>query len=124
MNRFHEKELRRLGERFADRVGVGGGSGMSSSNARSSGSEGAVELEDEEVELWVWFERLFRHCNRGIKGRGKDRRVQKVNVEMMMREGQRELEMDMERERKSVELPPLRVGEMDGREGECGMETY
>lgn len=85
MNRFHEVELRRLGEKFADRVSLQDGRmGMD-----------VVDLEDEEVDLWIWFEKLFQHCNRGIKGRGKDRRVAKVKVE---------------RFESGVELPPLRHG--------------
>ena len=35
-----------------------------------------MELEDEwERGMWEYFVGLYKHCNQGIKGRGKERRV-------------------------------------------------
>ena len=56
-NKFHIVTIRRLRERFE---GLGEGEGV----------------EDEwERGMWEYFVGLYKHCNRGIKGRGKERRV-------------------------------------------------
>ena len=34
----------------------------------------------EDGALWDWFEGLFKNCNKGIKGRGKDRRIGAVGL--------------------------------------------
>lgn len=55
-NKFHGATIRRLKERFE--------------NIR----EGDV-VEEWEKELWEYFVSLYKNCNKGIKGRGKDRRI-------------------------------------------------
>lgn len=55
-NKFHVDTIRRLKERFE--------------NIR----HGDV-VESWEKEMWEYFGELYKNCNRGIKGRGKDRRI-------------------------------------------------
>ena len=35
----------------------------------------AASAEDWEKEMWEYFKGLYKNCNKGIKGRGKDRRI-------------------------------------------------
>jgi hypothetical protein len=47
-------------------------------------------LTDGDFELWEWFQERFEHCNQGIMGRGKDRRVKRIKVdEIESRNGNR-----------------------------------
>jgi len=63
-NKFHTHTLRTLEQKFATLI----------SNA--GGAEQALSLMDEdERELWRYFESMYRNCNKGIKGRGKGRKV-------------------------------------------------
>jgi hypothetical protein len=55
-NKFHAGTIRRLKERF-EKI-----------------EEGDVVQEWEKV-LWEYFVGLYKNCNKGIKGRGKDRRI-------------------------------------------------
>jgi hypothetical protein len=55
-NKFHSGTIRRLKERFENI------------------EEGDVVQEWEKV-LWEYFVGLYKNCNKGIKGRGKDRRI-------------------------------------------------
>ena len=64
-NKFHKETLRYLGQKFA----------MLSLEA--GGECAALEMMDEdERDLWRYFETLYRNCNKGIKGRGKGRKVE------------------------------------------------
>jgi uncharacterized Zn-finger protein len=55
-NKFHVETIRRLKQRF------------------ESIREGDV-VENWEKEMWEYFSGLYKNCNKGIKGRGKDRRI-------------------------------------------------
>ncbi|KAH9823712.1 Asparagine-rich zinc finger protein AZF1 [Teratosphaeria destructans] len=55
-NKFHVETIRRLKQRF-ENLG-----------------EGDV-VESWEKEMWEYFAGLYKNCNKGIKGRGKDRRI-------------------------------------------------
>lgn len=55
-NKFHVDTIRQLKERFA------------------SYTPGDV-VEQWEKDMWVYFVDLYKNCNKGIKGRGKDRRI-------------------------------------------------
>jgi uncharacterized Zn-finger protein len=55
-NKFHIATIRRLRDRF------------------ENFSEGDV-VEEWERAMWEYFVGLYKHCNQGIKGRGKERRV-------------------------------------------------
>ena len=55
-NKFHIATIRRLKERFENI------------------SEGDV-VEEWEKSMWEYFVGLYKNCNKGIKGRGKDRRI-------------------------------------------------
>ncbi|KAM0719389.1 hypothetical protein Q7P37_005294 [Cladosporium fusiforme] len=55
-NKFHSATIRRLKERFENI------------------KEGDV-VEEWEKELWEYFVNLYKNCNKGIKGRGKDRKI-------------------------------------------------
>lgn len=55
-NKFHANTIRRLKDRFENI------------------SEGDV-VEEWEKALWEYFVGLYKNCNKGIKGRGKDRRI-------------------------------------------------
>lgn len=55
-NKFHVETIRRLKERF------------------ENFKEGDV-VDSWEKEMWEYFGSLYKNCNKGIKGRGKDRRV-------------------------------------------------
>ncbi|KAK3111596.1 DNA-binding transcription factor [Teratosphaeriaceae sp. CCFEE 6253] len=55
-NKFHVETIRRLKERFVTM------------------RKGDV-VEVWEKEMWEYFAGLYRNCNKGIKGRGKDRRI-------------------------------------------------
>ncbi|OBT83043.1 hypothetical protein VE02_09213 [Pseudogymnoascus sp. 03VT05] len=60
MNKFHKETLRKLTARFAAAEEEGG------------------EKEGEEDELLEYFRSLYRNANKGIKGRGKGRKVARV----------------------------------------------
>ncbi len=63
-NKFHAHTLKSLEQKFAALI----------SNA--GGAEQALSMMDEdERELWRYFEGMYRNCNKGIKGRGKGRKV-------------------------------------------------
>lgn len=55
MNKFHKETLARLSQHFAH-----------------------DEVDPEEAELRGYFQDLYKHCNKGIKGRGKGRKVELV----------------------------------------------
>ena len=55
-NKFHTETLRDLTSRFAQ-------------------TEQENVMSEEDRELWEYFSTLYRNCNKGIKGRGKDRRI-------------------------------------------------
>lgn len=55
MNKFHKETLARLSEQFA-----------------------ANENDPEEMELRSYFQDLYKHSNKGIKGRGKGRKVEVI----------------------------------------------
>ena len=56
-NKFHTETLQKLAIKFAQ---VDDGKDMS----------------EEDKELWQYFSTLYKNSNKGIKGRGKDRRVE------------------------------------------------
>ena len=60
-NKFHVETIRKLKERF------------------ESIREGDV-VEQWEKELFEYFGGLYKNCNRGIKGRGKDRRISNTSI--------------------------------------------
>lgn len=60
MNKFHKDTLTRLSTHFTN---------------HGYGDESASSLTDEERELREYFRSLYKNCNKGIKGRGKGRRV-------------------------------------------------
>jgi hypothetical protein len=44
--------------------------------SNTGGADAALSImDDEQRELWRYFEGLYRNCNKGIKGRGKGRKV-------------------------------------------------
>ncbi|KIX10487.1 uncharacterized protein Z518_01570 [Rhinocladiella mackenziei CBS 650.93] len=55
MNKFHKETLARLSEQFAHN-----------------------EVDPEEAELRAYFQDLYKHSNKGIKGRGKGRKVEVI----------------------------------------------
>ena len=55
-NKFHVETIRRLKSRFVDF------------------KEGDI-VDKWEKEMWEYFGSLYKNCNKGIKGRGKDRRI-------------------------------------------------
>lgn len=55
-NKFHAETLRDLAVRFA------------------SAKEGD-EVSSADKDFWDYFSELYKHSNKGIKGRGKDRRI-------------------------------------------------
>jgi uncharacterized Zn-finger protein len=57
MNRFHKDTLAKLSQQFAQN-----------------------EADPEEAELRQYFQDLYKHCNKGIKGRGKGRKVEVVAI--------------------------------------------
>lgn len=61
-NKFHVKTIRRLKQRFE--------------NIR----EGDV-VDSWEKEMWEYFGNLYKNCNKGIKGRGKDRRISTHSID-------------------------------------------
>ncbi|KAK4960989.1 DNA-binding transcription factor [Elasticomyces elasticus] len=61
-NKFHVETIRILKSRF------------------DSIREGDV-VEEFEKEMWEYFAGLYRNCNKGIKGRGKDRRISNTSLE-------------------------------------------
>lgn len=63
-NKFHVETIRRLKSRFE--------------NFR----EGDV-VDSWEKEMWEYFGGLYRNCNKGIKGRGKDRRISNTSLSPM-----------------------------------------
>ena len=75
-NRFHWETIRELAARFA--------------NVRDESSVSAGDKE-----LWEYFSTHYKHSNKGIKGRGKDRKVSMTSGERDMIDG--------------------RAGELDGR---------
>jgi hypothetical protein len=63
-NKFHADTLKGLERKFATLI------------SNTGGAEAALSIMDEEErELWRYFEGLYRNCNKGIKGRGKGRKV-------------------------------------------------
>lgn len=63
-NKFHTNTLKGLERKFATLI------------SNTGGAEAALSImDDEERELWRYFEGLYRNCNKGIKGRGKGRKV-------------------------------------------------
>lgn len=38
-------------------------------------------MSNEEQELWEYFSTLYKNSNKGIKGRGKDRRITRTETE-------------------------------------------
>lgn len=63
-NKFHAATLRGLERKFATLI------------SNTGGVDAALSImDDEERELWKYFEGLYRNCNKGIKGRGKGRKV-------------------------------------------------
>lgn len=60
-NKFHISTIRRLKERFENI------------------SEGDV-VEEWEKSMWEYFVGLYKNCNKGIKGRGKDRRISNTSL--------------------------------------------
>jgi hypothetical protein len=67
MNKFHVETLRGLTVRFGESEAAGGGA--------SGGQVGEGGKEGEEDELLEYFRSLYRNANKGIKGRGKGRKV-------------------------------------------------
>ncbi|KAL2428851.1 hypothetical protein ABEF95_000773 [Exophiala dermatitidis] len=60
MNKFHKETLARLSRQFAE-------------------NERVVDIDpEEEAELKNYFRSLYKHCNKGIKGRGKGRKVELI----------------------------------------------
>ena len=55
MNKFHKETLARLSDQFAHQ-----------------------EILPEEIELRSYFQDLYKHSNKGIKGRGKGRKVELI----------------------------------------------
>ncbi|KAL8889148.1 MAG: hypothetical protein Q9215_003537 [Flavoplaca cf. flavocitrina] len=66
-NRFHASTLREL-------------------NAKFESMQEGDPVSANEKELWEYFAQLYRHSNKGIKGRGKDRRVSAAGSESPRRE--------------------------------------
>ena len=64
-NKFHVETIRRLKSRFE--------------NIR----EGDV-VDSWEKEMWEYFGSLYKNCNKGIKGRGKDRRISNTSAKHEM----------------------------------------
>ncbi|KAK5134859.1 hypothetical protein LTR08_006091 [Meristemomyces frigidus] len=62
-NKFHADTIRRLKSRFE---GI---------------REGDV-VDNWEKEMWEYFGSLYKNCNKGIKGRGKDRRISNTSVSL------------------------------------------
>ena len=60
-NKFHAETIRRLKSRFEDI------------------KEGDV-VDSWEKEMWEYFGSLYKNCNKGIKGRGKDRRISNMSA--------------------------------------------
>ena len=60
-NKFHAETIRRLKSRFEDI------------------KEGDV-VDSWEKEMWEYFGSLYKNCNKGIKGRGKDRRISNTST--------------------------------------------
>jgi hypothetical protein len=60
-NKFHIATIRRLKERFENIA------------------EGDV-VEEWEKSMWEYFVGLYKNCNKGIKGRGKDRRISNTSL--------------------------------------------
>ena len=60
-NKFHIETIRHLKERFLNI------------------KEGDV-VESWEKEMWEYFGGLYKNCNKGIKGRGKDRRISNLSL--------------------------------------------
>ena len=62
-NKFHADTIRNLKRRF------------------ETISEGDV-VSSWEKEMWEYFGSLYKNCNKGIKGRGKDRRISNTGLAM------------------------------------------
>lgn len=62
MNKFHKDTLARLSTHFTK-------------NGYGAGADGETGITPEERELREYFRSLYKNCNKGIKGRGKGRRV-------------------------------------------------
>jgi len=67
-NKFHADTLQRWQERFAQIRAAAGGD-----------ADAALErMSETERRMWDYFGQLYRNCNKGIKGRGKGRRVETI----------------------------------------------
>jgi len=55
MNKFHKETLAKLSEQFANN-----------------------EVAEDDIELRDYFQELYKHSNKGIKGRGKGRKVEVI----------------------------------------------
>ena len=56
-NKFHTETLQALAVKFAQ-------------------ADDGKHMSDEDKKLWEYFSTLYKNSNKGIKGRGKDRRVE------------------------------------------------
>lgn len=68
-NKFHAETIRQLMQRFG------------------SINEGDF-VNNYEREMWDYFGGLYKNCNKGIKGRGKDRRISNTGLDLVKREGE------------------------------------
>lgn len=66
-NKFHADTIRKLKQTF-ERI-----------------SKGDV-VTTFEKDMWEYFSSLYKNCNKGIKGRGKDRRISNTGLDMMKTE--------------------------------------
>lgn len=74
-NKFHTKTLRALAQRFAS-------------------IDDAEPMSEEDKELWEYFSTLYKNSNKGIKGRGKDRRIRGIGIGIGMAEKDVKLESE------------------------------
>jgi len=66
-NKFHAETIRNLKQTF-EKIKEGG------------------SVSSFEKEMWEYFSNLYKNCNKGIKGRGKDRRISNTGLDMMKNE--------------------------------------
>lgn len=76
MNKFHRETLAKLSWHFAT-YAMDEFDGHESIEGMKLRAELGISLQ-EERELREYFKDLFRNCNKGIKGRGKGRRVEVI----------------------------------------------
>lgn len=88
MNRFHAQALKELTLKFATIV-----------------DEKNVSSDDKE--LWEYFATLYKNSNKGIKGRGKDRKVGPVVQSPRQRQGQRQSTATVPSQYPARQPPPL-----------------